>query len=211
MSIQVQKGMRKVGYVTTRDQMEFERPSFWTTLPGILTAVAGTVSAITALVVALTQTGIFKDREATPLAAVVPSSAVQPSAAVTAPAAAVPSPAATPPTPAAAPLVSGAWRAQVTYSWGLAMTERFVFQADGSRLTGTVTFLGVPRGIQDGVVEGNTIRFSVRTEEIIGDERRWFEMKYRGTVVGGGLHFELDDSRGNPSIQFAASRQLAAP
>ena len=91
------------------------------------------------------------------------------------------------------------------------MAERFAFQVDGNRLAGTVTFLGVPRGIRDGVVEGNAIRFSVHTEEIIGAGRRSFEMKYRGTVVGGGLHFEVDDSRGNPSIQFAAMRDVAAP
>jgi hypothetical protein len=40
--------------------MENERASWWTTLPGIVTAVAGLLSAIAALIVALNQTGMLK-------------------------------------------------------------------------------------------------------------------------------------------------------
>lgn len=46
--------------------------SWWSTLPGILTAVAGVVSAVAALVVALNQSGVF-DRKETPPAKSVKS------------------------------------------------------------------------------------------------------------------------------------------
>jgi hypothetical protein len=153
--------------------------NFWRTLPGMLTATAGIISATTGLVVALNQTGLFRSRTA--------------------------------PAPAPATDVNGAWKAQVTYSWGVSRAERFVFQADKGRLQGTVTFLGAPRGIEAGVVEGDRITFTVRAEELLGSERRPFQLSYTGTAVGGGIHFALEDSRGNPSVQFAAERALPSP
>src|SRR5215510_10382385 len=120
--------------------------SFWRTLPGMLTAAAGIISATTGLVVALNQTGLFRSRTAS----------------------------ASPPAPAVS--INGAWKAQVTYSWGTTRAERFVFQADKGRLVGTVTFLGVSRGIEAGGVEGDRITFSVRTEELLGSERRPYQL-----------------------------------
>jgi hypothetical protein len=107
--------------------------------------------------------------------------------------------------------VSGAWTAQVTYSWGATYPERFVFQVDKGRLVGTMTFLRAPRGIEDGVVEGDRIKFTVRAEELLGSERRPYQLSYTGTAVGGGVHFVLEDSRGNSAVQFAAARELPTP
>src|SRR5512147_2600646 len=43
MSIQVQNGIRNVGYVTTSDQMELDRPKDWTTRArGMKMSVVGT-------------------------------------------------------------------------------------------------------------------------------------------------------------------------
>ena len=43
MSIQVQNGTKNVGYVTTRDQIELDRPRAWTTLArGMKMSVVGT-------------------------------------------------------------------------------------------------------------------------------------------------------------------------
>jgi hypothetical protein len=105
------------------------------------------------------------------------------------------------------PHISGVWVANVTYSWGTTQKERFSLQADGTRVVGTATFLGVPRAAVDGTLEGDTVSFSVQGEELLGADRRPFQLTYRGTVVGGGLHFVLEDSRGNPPIQFAAMRE----
>jgi hypothetical protein len=166
--------------------------SFWKTIPGMLTAAAGFITAATGLVVAINQTGVFKPRtpagtDATPAATEGKSTAIEPAA------------------------VSGAWRAMVTYSWGATHAERFAFQVDNGQLSGTVTYLGTPRGIQSAVVEGNQIRFTVRAEEFLGTELRAYQLTYRGTVAGGGILFVLDDSRGTPSVQFAAARDLPSP
>ena len=103
--------------------------------------------------------------------------------------------------------ISGVWVANVTYGWGATHKERFALQADGARVVGSVTFLGVPRAAVGGTLDGDSVSFSVRGEELLGSERRPYELTYRGTVVGGGLHFVLEDSRGNPPIQFAAMRE----
>ena len=103
--------------------------------------------------------------------------------------------------------VSGVWVANVTYSWGATHKERFTFQADGSQVVGTASFLGVPRAAVGGTLDGDTVSFGVHGEELLGADRRPFELTYRATVVGGGLHFVLEDSRGNPPVQFAAMRE----
>ena len=89
--------------------------------------------------------------------------------------------------------------------------ERLVFQVDRNRLTGSVTFLGSLRGIESGMTEGNQITFTVRGEEFLGAEVRSYQLSYRGTVVGGRIHLELEDSRGTPAVQFAATRDLPPP
>ena len=168
--------------------------NFWTTLPGILTAVAAVITAVTGLVVALTRNR--RGENAGP----VPATPQTPDAPERGRAANAP-----------APDASGAWKAHVTYSWGATHAERLVFQVDGERLTGTVTYLGVPRGINGGMVRGDHIAFTIRAEELIGAEVRPYQLSYSGTAVGGGLHFRLEDSRGTPAVQFAAARELPSP
>jgi hypothetical protein len=163
-----------------------EQASFWRTLPGLLTAIAGVVTAVTGLLVALPRIGLL-EREAPPanIREAPPENIRE-----------------APPAN-----ISGVWVANVTYSWGVTQKERFSLQADGTRVIGTATFLGVPRAAADGTLAGDTVSFSVRGEELLGSDRRPYQLTYRGTVVGGGLHFVLEDSRGNPPIQFAAMRE----
>ena len=146
--------------------------NFWRSLPGMITATAGAITAVTGLDVARNGTGMISSRP--------------------------------PPLPPAD--VTGQWQASVTYSWGRTYTERFALQAEGERVTGTATFLGYPRPLTEGVVKGNEIRFVLALEEIIGDARRSYQLRYAGAVVNGGLHFRVEDSRGNVDLQFAASR-----
>ncbi len=63
---------------------------------------------------------------------------------------------------AASAAFTGAWSGEVTYSWGAKYTEPFFFQPEGNKLFGTVVFLGVKRGIEEGKIEGETISFRVR-------------------------------------------------
>lgn len=163
------------------------RGDFWRTLPGMITAAAGLISALTALVAAVNNTGLTARVRGDVKVAVK-----------------------TPATMAPAPSVDGAWRASVTYPWGATHAERFALQVDGSRLSGTATYLGAPRGIQDGVVTGTELQFTVRVQEISGSGTRDYTVRYRMTPVAGGLHVVLDDSRGTETVQFAATRELAA-
>jgi hypothetical protein len=165
--------------------------SFWRTIPGLLTALAGVITAVTGLLLALPKVGLIGGEAAPAPAASIASSVA--GARETAP---------------PATDISGVWSATVTYSWGATHKERFALQGDGARVVGTATFLGSPRGVMGGTREGDTISFTVRGEELLGSERRDFELTYRGTLVNGGLHFMLEDSRGDPPIQFAAAREL---
>lgn len=78
-----------------------ERRSFWTTFPGILTAVGGLIGAVAALITALSATGIFSPAPtATPLpptpTATVMATAVPPSSTPEPPTTGAPAPTATP-------------------------------------------------------------------------------------------------------------------
>jgi hypothetical protein len=170
--------------------------SFWKTIPGMLTAAAGFITAATGLVVALNQTGLFDARKPPATEAKPPTTEATPAGTEATPAG----------TEAAA--VSGAWKANVTYSWGATYAERFELQVDRDRLIGVVTYLRAPRGIESGVVAGDRITFTVRAEEVIGSETRPYQLTYKGTMAGGGIHFVLEDSRGTPPVQFAAARDL---
>jgi hypothetical protein len=167
--------------------MSAKQGQFWRSVPGMVTAVAGLLAAAAGLITALTGAGLF-------------SPAARPADVSGARSAEV-----------GAPLpadVNGRWEANVTYSWGATYKERFAFQVDGDRLTGTGTYLGVPRPLREGVVNSEHIRFVIPLEDIIGSERRAYELRYTGVAVNGGLHFQVTDSRGNVDIQFAAARQL---
>jgi len=163
---------------------------FWRSLPGMVAAVAGLLAAVAGLITALTGSGLFSP-------AARPADVREPpSAPVSAPSAAD---------------VSGQWEANVTYSWGATYRERFAFQIAGDRLTGTGTFLGAPRPLTAGVVQGRQIQFVIPLEDIIGTERRVYELRYTAVAVNGGLHFQVTDSRGNADVQFAAARSLPPP
>jgi hypothetical protein len=151
---------------------------FWRTMPGILTGVAGLVTAVAGLVVALTQAGIVGSRGAAPNA----SSGSPPAA------------------------LDGRWHARVSYPWGVTKDEVFTFRVEGGRVLGTATYLGVPRAIEGGAVDGARVEFSTRAEEFSGTERRTYENRYDGLVSARGIQFELRDSRGNAPTEFTARR-----
>ena len=174
-------------FVTHSPAMPPKQGQFWRSLPGMVTAVAGLLAAVAGLITALTGSGLFSP-------AARPADVREP-----------------PSVPVSAPRagdVSGQWEATVTYNWGATHRERFAFQIDGDRLTGTGTFLGVPRPLTEGAVTGGQIRFVIPLEEIVGTERRAYELRYTGVAVNGGLHVQVMDSRGNVNIQFAAARPL---
>jgi hypothetical protein len=104
----------------------------------------------------------------------------------------------------AAPRIDGDWEAPVTYGWGVTATERFRLRVDGGTVAGTASFLGVPRGILDGRLDGDRIVFRTPIEGGAGSPA--FSNGYRGRVQADGIHFVLQDDRGSPPVEFTARR-----
>lgn len=103
--------------------------------------------------------------------------------------------------------VAGAWQAQVRYDWPNAdYAEHFTFSVDAGELRGSASFLGVPRGVLEGRVEADGVRFVTRTPEQPGGEA---VHRYRGRLVGGELRFTMQTEGGASAhvpVEFVARR-----
>lgn len=106
--------------------------------------------------------------------------------------------------------VDGEWGAEVVYDWPNARyVERFVFRVDGSGLQGTASFLGVPRGLLEGRVAPDGVRFETRTAEMGGAES---VHRYHGRMVDGELRFVMQTTGGTSThvpVEFVARRDAA--
>ena len=102
--------------------------------------------------------------------------------------------------------VSGQWEAEVKYSWGLKRAEKFKFSLSGGRLTGTASFLGSPRPISSGKIDGDRISFSIMLEDVLGSAIRQYENRYTGDVSEEGIRFQLLNNKGDPPMEFLAKR-----
>ena len=103
---------------------------------------------------------------------------------------------------AAANFFTGGWSGEVTYGWDAKYIEPFFFQPEGNKLFGTASFLGVKRGIEEGKVEGETISFYVRYEEVSGGESRERKNYYWGKLNGKDILIRMQDDRGNPAVDW---------
>ncbi|MDX2006945.1 MAG: hypothetical protein SFU83_17045 [Meiothermus sp.] len=106
--------------------------------------------------------------------------------------------------------VSGVWRAEVRYDWGVSRTEQFNFKLEGKELSGTASFLGVRRAILEGRMEGDTLRFVVKTQESLGgaSETRELKHSYKGTASPDSIKFEMLTTGGfseHTPIEFEAA------
>jgi len=102
------------------------------------------------------------------------------------------------------PRIDGEWEAPVQYSWGVQATERFRLRADRDVINGTASFLGLPRGIVDGRLEGDRVTFRTRIESGQGSPE--FNNGYRGRIDRDEIRFVLQDDRGSPPVEFTARR-----
>ena len=104
--------------------------------------------------------------------------------------------------------IGGEWAASVTYDWGASYTERFVFEVDGGHVTGTASFLGVPRGIVDGQFDDDRLVFRTRTQEIAGSESRDVVQRYQGRVAGETIAFTMqrEGASSTVPVTFMARR-----
>jgi hypothetical protein len=78
------------------------------------------------------------------------------------------------------PPINGEWVAPVAYSWGERATERFRLRTDRDVVAGTASFLGFPRGILDGRLDGDRVTFRTRIEAGPGSPE--FSNGYRGQI-----------------------------
>ena len=99
----------------------------------------------------------------------------------------------------------GTWTAVVNYPWNAQHEERFIFEIEGAEVIGTASFLRVPRGIVNGTVEGDRIRFETRTEDLDGTR---ITHHYRGRVTPDAIAFTMQSEGGGVDvpITFTASR-----
>jgi hypothetical protein len=108
-----------------------------------------------------------------------------------------------------APTVAGEWKAEVTYDWGAKYTEILSLKVDDREVSGTASFLGVPRDITGGAVAGDRITFETRTEEISGDVSRAVLHRYRGRIAGETIAFTMASEGGSSLVptEFTATRR----
>ncbi len=106
----------------------------------------------------------------------------------------------------AAAAISGVWQGEVTYSWGPTYTERFLFEAEGDKLLGTVSFLAFRRGIEEGRIDGDKISFIVRVHEALEGMATERTNRYTGVLSGGEIHFTMHDDKGSLPIEFIVKK-----
>ena len=107
------------------------------------------------------------------------------------------------------PEIAGTWEAQVDYDWGVSQVERFEFRFTGDDVTGSATFLGIRRAIENALLEGERLEFQTRSRELVGNEQRELVHRYDGTVGEGEIRFTMSTTGGfseREPITFVARR-----
>ena len=109
-----------------------------------------------------------------------------------------------------AALFTGSWNGEVIYLSGDKYNEQFFFQPEGEKLFGTVSFLGVKHGVEEGRVDGDKISFFIRFDERSGDQTVQQKVYYWGQIAAGQVAMRLQDSRGNPPADFVLKKSEGA-
>ncbi len=108
--------------------------------------------------------------------------------------------------------IAGAWTAEVIYDWPNAKyQETFTLKDEGGEVHGTASFLGINRAISDGKISGDTISFSSKTQEVLGDENnpKASIHRYQGKVSGETIQFVMQTEGGfseHLPVEFTAHR-----
>lgn len=107
------------------------------------------------------------------------------------------------------PPVVGTWTAEVVYEGDRDYTERFEFRLTGRALSGSASYRGMRRAIDEGQLDGDQLRFVVRTRERRGNEQIELRHAYLGVLDDGRIHFRLetlDETGRRAPIEFEARR-----
>ena len=158
--------------------------TFWSTLPGFLTAFAALLVALTGLFAALHKAGLIGRRATDDDTAQSRD------------------------TLAAA---NGIWEATVAYDWGASHRETFRLTIDSGSVLGSASFLGVMRAVEDGRVENTQLQFVTHSRSEQGSESRDAAHHYQATLSDGQLHFIMQTTGGfqnHVPINFTARRMV---
>jgi hypothetical protein len=109
--------------------------------------------------------------------------------------------------------INGAWIAEVPYAWlREPLRERFVFGGEGGRVSGTASFLGVDRPVQDGRFDAREgLQFVVQSSEIAGSTMFDVRHRYQGTLQADGIHLTMQTegaSQPHTPLRFVARRAM---
>ena len=109
--------------------------------------------------------------------------------------------------------IAGRWTARVKYDWGDEHNEVFEFKYLADALHGTASFLKSPLTIEHATLKGDWLRFSTRSQEMLGDSP-WKEARhqYTGKLTPAGIAFTLETTGGysiHPPVEFLAQRSQA--
>ncbi len=110
------------------------------------------------------------------------------------------------------PAINGTWEADVPYDWVTTpRKERFEFAGSGADVTGSASFLGVPRGVLEGRADAAGLRFVTRTAETTGsgDATRELVHRYQAQSVGEELRVVMQTEGGaapHAPVSFVARR-----
>jgi len=109
--------------------------------------------------------------------------------------------------------INGEWEADVTYDWPNARyVEKFDFRGEGDEVHGTASFLGRKKGILEGSIRKDGLRFITRSQELLGgDSKNPKDVvhRYRGKLVGGEIKFVMQTEGGyseHVPIEFIAKK-----
>jgi hypothetical protein len=111
------------------------------------------------------------------------------------------------------PAINGRWEADVTYDWPNAKyVEKFDFRGEGEEVYGTASFLGKKRGLLEGSISKDGLRFIIRTQEYLGADSnnpRDAIHRYRGKLLGNEIKVILQTEGGYSEhipIEFIAKK-----
>jgi hypothetical protein len=117
------------------------------------------------------------------------------------------------PQPDSAQRLLGQWSAQVRYAWGDSHQERFEFKRHAGELTGSASFLGYPRAIEQLRIDGTNIHFRTHSQASMGSETRELTHAYAIELRGQPPHEQLavrmqssGGFRSEPALEFEARR-----
>jgi len=105
--------------------------------------------------------------------------------------------------------LTGSWQGEVNYPGRGKFTEQFLFQPERDKLFGTVSYLALKHGIEEGRIDGENVSFFIRYVEVADNVNREHKTYYWGTFAGGQIRMRIQDDRGAQPVEFSVTKIAA--